>query len=86
MCMIFSFLYPLFSDLLMIVSSSFFFLFSLSGNTKSQCAQFSYCANFCSFGYLELVFIVKSVVVGFLYTSISNCPCLLIRFKSKYAI
>jgi hypothetical protein len=30
-----------------------------------------------------LLFIVTSVAVGFLYTSISSCPCLLVKFRSK---
>jgi hypothetical protein len=33
-----------------------------------------------------LLFIVTSVAAGFLYISISSCPCLLVKFMSKQVI
>ena len=55
---------------------SIVFSIFLKGSVRSRCIQFLYAGNFCSLGWHDLLFIVMSVVVGFLYISISICPCL----------
>jgi hypothetical protein len=65
------------------VSSYFPLLLLLRGSLRSLCIQVLQAANLYSPVWHDVLFIVMSVVVGFLYTSIFNCPCLLIKFRAR---